>query len=244
MQQENPIEARMSFSPAVWLVWRVASAIADRECTLIEPFYIVVATMLVAGLAGDSDQPETKAELDEVTRALELQRLYGSEVLRRQQVACLVPPEPLSLPAGKQPPSRSQSCKEDFENALKSAVDERATCAQLRHLIANIFRSCIEVHRLLGIDPVVAVAIGASLAAAAPAVQDQEMVEAIDVMLQPVDTGPALEAEIDWAVVGPKFAALSALTWEAGMIGSSGAFLQSLVEKMLLFISRATHGGV
>jgi adenylate cyclase len=63
-------------------------------------------------------------------------------------------------------------------------------------------------------------------------------------VLHALNADMVLESEINWNIVGPKFATLCELAWEAGASGSVGALLQSLIERILSFIPRATHGAI
>jgi adenylate cyclase len=66
------------------------------------------------------------------------------------------------------------------------------------------------------------------------------------VVLHTVDANAVLGTgtEINWNVIGPKYKALCEMAWEAGACGSFSALLQSVIEKILGFIPRATHGAI
>ena len=66
------------------------------------------------------------------------------------------------------------------------------------------------------------------------------------IVLRTVDANAVLGTgtDINWSVVGPKYKALCEMAWEAGACGSVGPLLQSVIEKILSFVPRATHGAI
>jgi adenylate cyclase len=231
----------MNYSPAVWLVWRMAALIANRERTLIEPKQFLSATFSLATLPkseefGDAD---AKSELEEVFNCFESVGLQWAEILGRLQTRNHEQNTMTLL--GKQSHSgnaisRSAVTKKAFDLAASAAAEDSLDCARLRHLVGALLFCSEELHPVLGIKQTFADQLVASLLHLAPPAPPK--------IVQTLDATRVLEPEIDWSTVGQKFAHLCELTWAAGAGGNMNTLLQLLTEKILDFVPRATHAAI
>jgi adenylate cyclase len=251
----------MNYSPAVWMVWRMAALIAKRDQTLIEPKHFLATIFSLTALrdTANFEDSETVPELDEVAKSFESLDLRVSEILPRLQSATdaqHVLTMPAHPPSSGSAISRSEASKRAFEQAGIAAAEESISHARLRHLAGGFVMCSKELCGVLGITPAIAAQLTSSLMrpgspAPAPPVPMPFVVssnfhgpETRDVVLHALDANSVLESQINWSIVGPKFATLCELAWEAGASGSMSTLLQTLTEKILTFIPRATHGAI
>ena len=250
----------MNYSPAVWMVWRMAALIARRDQTLIEPKHFLTTIFSLSTLRDTAhfEEPDTATELVEVAKSFEAFGLKADEILKRLQTSADVQ-HMMTMPAHQSSGaaiSRSEICKRAFEQAGVAAAEESITLARLRHLAGGFLMCSKDLYPALGITPTIAAQLISSLlrpgsAAPTPPVPSPFAVspnfhgpETRDIVLHTLDANTVLEPQINWSIVGPKFATLCELAWEAGPSGSMSTLLQALTEKILSFIPRATHGAI
>jgi adenylate cyclase len=251
----------MNYSPAIWMVWRMAALIAKRDQTLIEPTHFLTTIFSLTTLRDTAhfEDPDTLPELAEVAKSFESFGLKASEILQRLQTPADVQ-HMMTMPAhtssGSAAISRSEICKRAFEQAGIAATEELISLARLRHLAGGFLMCSKELYPVFGITPAIAAQLISSLLrpgspAPAPPVPSPFVVtpnfhgpETRDIVLHTLDANAVLESQINWSIVGPKFATLCELAWEAGPSGSMSTLLQALTEKILGFIPRATHGAI
>jgi hypothetical protein len=242
----------MDFSPAIWLAWKMAAVIANRDQTLIEPhhFLSTIFSLAEQNESGQYKSPDMKPELDELALTFKSNGLEAGEILKRLQVPGEVK-HTITMPTAHSPKagaaiSRSEVSKRAFDYAATAAHDESLTQASLRHLVAGLLVCSKDLCPTLGIDAVISTRLIASLSqkgytpqplpqpppfpkpfAALP--EPPAETEGTDIVLHALNADMVLESEINWNIVGPKFATLCELAWEAGASGSVGALLQSRI---------------
>jgi len=251
----------MNYSPAVWMVWRMAALIAKRDQTLIETKHFLTTIFSLTTLRDTAhfEDPNTAPELDEVAKSFELLGLKASDILQRLQAPVDVQhmmTMPVHTSSGSAAISRSEICKRAFEQAGIAATEESISLARLRHLAGGFLMCSKELYPIFDITPAIAAQLISSLLrpgspAPAPPLPSPFAVspnfhgpETRDIVLHTLDANTVLESQINWSIVGPKFATLCELAWEAGPSGSMSTLLQVLTEKILSFIPRATHGAI
>lgn len=252
----------MNFSPAVWKVWRMAGLIAKRDQMLIEPSHFLSTILLLCMQAETAriDDPEPKAELDEVANCLKAFSLEASKILHDLQTSAdklHTAPTLAQQSSNGAATSRSAVSKRGFEQAASAAAKEGLSSVRLRHLVGGMLACGSELYPALGVTPQVVAQLASCLMNAdvpipspssltmTPDIPDNQTDnQTKDVVLQTLDANAVLDSEINWAIVGPKFAKLCELAWESGVGGSTQALLQILTENILSFIPRATHGAI
>ncbi|WP_433975220.1 adenylate/guanylate cyclase domain-containing protein [Tunturiibacter lichenicola] len=250
----------MNYSPAIWMVWRMAALIAKRDQTLIEPKHFLTTIFSLTTLRDTAhfEDLDTAPELAEVAKSFESFGLKANEILQRLQTPADVQ-HMMAMPSHQSSGaaiSRSEICKRAFEQAGIAATEESISLTRLRHLAGGFLMCSKELYPLFGITPAIAAQLISSLLrpgspAPAPPVPSPFVVspnfhgpETRDIVLHTLDANTVLESQINWSIVGPKFATLCELAWEAGPSGSMSTLLQALTEKILSFIPRATHGAI
>jgi adenylate cyclase len=255
----------MNPSPAVLLVWRMAAVLANRDRTLIEPKHFLshVFSLTSPVEPAQFDDPQIQSDVDEVKRILEAHGLQPGDILRRLQTTA-TPTAAAGQAVSGALPSRSPDSKRAFDYATNAAAKESLAVIYLRHLLAGIIVCCEDMRPALGIDAAGAAALVAALShSVPPPIEKPTQPPPIQkvpqppppilppnpppqepettVVLQTLDATTVLEPKIDWATVGPQFAALCELAWQAGANCSIDTLLQTLAERILSFIPRATH---
>ena len=168
-----PAEPRESYSPAVWMVWKMAGQVAKRDQTLIEPFHFLSTTLLLCMQADTAhfDDPGTKGEVKEVAECLVSFNLQVSQLLKDLQAATDQHTSMTSPPStsGKSAASRSAVSKRGFEQATLSATQEGVPQLRLRHLVGGLLMCSKELDTALGITADVATQLTAKLLHTKPA---------------------------------------------------------------------------
>ncbi|MBB5056608.1 class 3 adenylate cyclase [Granulicella aggregans] len=250
-------EQSTNYSAAIWTVWKMAAVIAEQDHTQIQPvqFLSCICSQISHADIANLGEPNIKTELDEVAKVFDTHGLYCNEMLQRLQPPgtrtplTSLPPSQLS---GRDPVSRSAVTKRAFEFAVSAAAQESMDKARLRHLVAGILEHDRELCAVLGIDPVQRAELATDLSinrsypklSSEFAVPHFQKTDSTADVLRAVDANSILNLKIDWSVVGPKYQELCEMAWKVGACGKVGPLLQSVIEKMLEFIPRATHGAI
>lgn len=245
----------MKYSPSIEQVWKSAAVVAKNRQTLIEPEYLFYAMLsLCAGPKPSSASGDDTTEIARLAGAFEENGLQCAESAERTRTSWMSGQRDGSADSSASslgPISRSELCKEAFNRAAGIAAAEGVNEVQLRHLAAAIVLHSDRLSTALQLDPARIALIVSSLTGSKQGFPEQAQrnvrpvfSERTEVVLRTLDVSTVLAPDIDWKDSGPKLATFIEIMWLAGSAGSVAELLQTAIEKLLLFVPRATHGAI
>jgi len=243
----------VKYSPAIEIVWKSAAVVAKSRQTLIEPEHVLSGVLtLCAGTpqsAKDGDPEVARVAAAFAENGLHFEQ--SLERVRSNSTARLLAGSGGTSASSLGPISRSAACKEIFNFGAELATRDGLSELQLRHLAAALFLHSPETAAALQLDAtqktsIVDALLGSQQRVSEPAPPAVRPVfpDMTEVVLRTLDVSTVLAPDIDWKDAGPKLAVLCELTWLAGSAGSVAELLQTAVERLLLFVSRASHGAI